>query len=151
MIFCDIEDMELEKLVLRESPTLRTPPRMKLKSPKHSETYQADAKSTKEIVNDGWSHLSGRGRSPSEPFKKLDMGVPAGESAESRLIWLRSQMIGGDAVFNSPFGMRRLTYADHTASGRCLHYVENFIADNVLPFYGKSQKQDHRFNSAKSK
>ncbi|KAI4383523.1 hypothetical protein MLD38_009353 [Melastoma candidum] len=64
------------------------------------------------------------------------IGVPSGEC---RLTWLRSQIIGRDAMFDSPFGRRRLTYADHTASGRCLHYVEDFVADNVLPFYGKSK------------
>lgn len=69
------------------------------------------------------------------PSKELGME----ESGENRLTWLRSQVIGRDTEFNSPFGRRRLTYADHTASGRCLRYVEDFITDNVLPFYGKSK------------
>jgi hypothetical protein len=44
---------------------------------------------------------------------------------------LRSQIVGDDVEFDSPFGRRRLTYADHTASGRSLRYIENFIINNV--------------------
>lgn len=34
--------------------------------------------------------------------------------------------------------MQTITYADHTASGRPLHYIEDYIINkNVLPFYGK--------------
>ncbi|KAI7997600.1 putative cysteine desulfurase [Camellia lanceoleosa] len=64
------------------------------------------------------------------------------DSSEKKLSWLRSQIIGGDLEFESPFGKRRLTYADHTASGRCLHYIENYIINNVLPFYGNSHSSD---------
>jgi hypothetical protein len=72
----------------------------------------------------------------SESSGTLEMGVPLNYSAEEKLSWLRSQIIGGDAEIDSPSGKRRLTYADHTASGRSLRYIENFITDNVLPFYG---------------
>lgn len=54
-----------------------------------------------------------------------------------KLDWLRSQIIGAEAEFASPFGTRRITYADHTASGRCLRFVEEFVNRNVLPFYGE--------------
>ena len=57
-------------------------------------------------------------------------------TAEERMVWLRCQIIGRDAEFNSPFGERRVCYADHTASGRSLRFIENFILQNVLPFYG---------------
>ncbi|XP_031251464.1 uncharacterized protein LOC116109379 [Pistacia vera] len=70
------------------------------------------------------------------------MGVPISDSSEKKLSWLRSQIIGGDVEFDSPFGKRRLTYADHTASGRCLHYIEDHIIDNVLPFYGNTHTGD---------
>ncbi|GKV50738.1 hypothetical protein SLEP1_g57436 [Rubroshorea leprosula] len=81
-------------------------------------------------------------RHGSESFRILEMGVPKSSSAEKKLSWLRSQIIGRDAEFNSPFGKRRVTYADHTASGRCLHYIENFIINNVLPFYGNTHTGD---------
>lgn len=55
---------------------------------------------------------------------------------EKRIQWLRSQVIGSHAEFDTPFGKRMLTYADHTATGRCLLYIEDFILRKVLPFYG---------------
>ncbi|GMH25308.1 hypothetical protein Nepgr_027151 [Nepenthes gracilis] len=63
-------------------------------------------------------------------------------SPEKKLAWLRSQVIGGNADFSSPFGKRRITYADTTASGRCLHYIENYITTEVLPFYGNTHTSD---------
>lgn len=62
---------------------------------------------------------------------------------EEKLSWLKSQVIGGDDFeFETPFGKRRLVYADHTASGRSLHYIENYIIQNVLPFYGNTHTSD---------
>ncbi|XP_048232399.1 uncharacterized protein LOC8273528 [Ricinus communis] len=78
----------------------------------------------------------------SESFRTLEIGVPKSISSEKRLAWLRSQIIGDDVELCSPFGKRRLTYADHTASGRSLHYIENFITNNVLPFYGNTHTCD---------
>lgn len=69
---------------------------------------------------------------------EMEMKVPKSESEQLRLSWLRSQVIGAAAEFDSPFGKRKLTYADHTASGRSLLYIENFIINNVLPFYGNT-------------
>lgn len=89
----------------------------------------SSAKTSSQSENDLCHH--------SESFRIPEMGVPISDSSEKKLSWLRSQIIGGDVEFDSPFGKRRLTYADHTASGRCLHYIEDYIIDNVLPFYGK--------------
>ncbi|KAI3846020.1 hypothetical protein MKW92_005451 [Papaver armeniacum] len=61
---------------------------------------------------------------------------------ENKLRWLRSQVIGDNLEFETPFGKRRLVYADHTASGRSLHYIENSIIQNVLPFYGNTHTSD---------
>jgi len=73
----------------------------------------------------------------SESFKKLvEMGLPCNESVDEKLCWLRSQIIGYHAEFDSPFGKREVVYSDHTASGRSLHCNENFIINHVLPFYG---------------
>lgn len=66
----------------------------------------------------------------------VERGMPCYEPVEEKLCWLRSQIIGNDAEFNGPFGRRKLVYADHTASGRSLHFIENFITNHVLPFYG---------------
>ncbi|XP_050292551.1 uncharacterized protein LOC126733348 [Quercus robur] len=77
-----------------------------------------------------------------ESFWTLQMGVPRKNSTEKKLSWLRSQIIGVDAEVDSLFGKRRLTYADHTASGRSLQCIENFINKNVLPFYGNTHTSD---------
>ncbi|RZC44245.1 hypothetical protein C5167_037202 [Papaver somniferum] len=61
---------------------------------------------------------------------------------EKKLRWLRSQVIGDDLQIGTPFGKRKLVYADHTASGRCLHYIEHYIIQNVLPFYGNTHTSD---------
>ncbi|XP_059663538.1 uncharacterized protein LOC132309229 [Cornus florida] len=78
---------------------------------------------------------------PLELFRMLENDVLSGPS-EKKLAWLRSQVIGSDVEFDTPFGKRRLTYADYTASGRCLHYIENYIINNVLPSYGNTHTSD---------
>lgn len=69
-------------------------------------------------------------------FRGLEDGVPETNSTEEKLSWLRSQVIGRNVVFQTPFGERLLTYADHTATSRSLRHIENFILEDVLPFYG---------------
>lgn len=62
-------------------------------------------------------------------------------SAE-RLEWLRGQLIGDKLEFVTPFGKLQLLYVDHTASGRSLVFIENFIMQYVLPFYGNTHTDD---------
>ena len=69
-------------------------------------------------------------------FHELQKGIPRNESTEEKLQWIQSQIIGGNVEFGTPFGRRRLTYADHTATGRCLRYIEDYIINHVLPVYG---------------
>jgi len=67
---------------------------------------------------------------------------------EERVEWVRSQLVGRDAEFETPFGRRALLYADHTATGRSLHYIEDYILKHVLPFYGQSQSTMHDHHHA---
>ncbi|XP_010245841.1 PREDICTED: uncharacterized protein LOC104589277 [Nelumbo nucifera] len=78
----------------------------------------------------------------SESFRMLHMGVERTDPAETKFAWLRSQLVGADVEFDTPFGKRLLTYADHTASGRGLRYIENYISNDVLPFYGNTHTSD---------
>ncbi|CAN6463842.1 unnamed protein product [Victoria cruziana] len=79
----------------------------------------------------------------SESFQALHEGVVEDcGSVKEKCAWLRSQLIGEDVEFDTPFGKRLLTYADHTASGRSLHHIENYIIQKVLPFYGNTHTDD---------
>ncbi len=64
--------------------------------------------------------------------------------AEKRLTLeeLRADVIGEGACFTTPFGARRLTYADHIASGRPLASVEESLRRAVLPLYANTHTED---------
>jgi selenocysteine lyase/cysteine desulfurase len=56
--------------------------------------------------------------------------------------WIRAQLIGQDATAQTPFGERRIVYADYVASGRSLQWIENFILKQVLPLYANTHTED---------
>ena len=54
---------------------------------------------------------------------------------------IRSGIIGDDRAIESPFGVRRVTYADYTASGRSVDFIEDFIRDEVMPLYANTHTE----------
>jgi selenocysteine lyase/cysteine desulfurase len=54
---------------------------------------------------------------------------------------IRTGIIGDDRSIEGPFGPRRVTYADYTASGRSLAFLEDFIRDEVIPLYANTHTE----------
>jgi selenocysteine lyase/cysteine desulfurase len=54
---------------------------------------------------------------------------------------IREGLIGENEVLDGPYGPHRTTYADYTASGRSLDFVEDFIREHVLPRYANTHTE----------
>ncbi|MEJ8568699.1 aminotransferase class V-fold PLP-dependent enzyme [Elongatibacter sediminis] len=54
---------------------------------------------------------------------------------------LRAQIVGCDAPISTPFGKRLMVYADYTASGRCLGFVERYL-QQLQRIYANSHTED---------
>jgi len=55
--------------------------------------------------------------------------------------FLRSQIVGIDSAFDTPFGRRLLVYCDYTASGRCLIFIERYL-QSLQRIYANTHTED---------
>ena len=63
------------------------------------------------------------------------------EELINSLEWLRSDIIGRNILFKTPFGEKPLIYADYTASGRCLYSIENYML-HLMQYYANTHTED---------
>ena len=75
-------------------------------------------------------------------FASMKTNYPSEEtvdpSKETLLHFIDSDIVGRDTVVPTPFGDRRILYADYTASGRALRCIEEYVQRKILPLYANT-------------
>jgi selenocysteine lyase/cysteine desulfurase len=54
---------------------------------------------------------------------------------------IRTEMLSQRVAISTPFGLKPLVYADYTASGRSLGFIEEYLQAQVLPFYANTHTE----------
>jgi selenocysteine lyase/cysteine desulfurase len=72
---------------------------------------------------------------------RLGLPVFGEEGGEALVEMVRRSVIGEDEAVVGPFGVRKVIYADYTASGRSLSVIEDFLREAVLPLYANTHTE----------
>ena len=62
-------------------------------------------------------------------------------SNETLLEQIRQNIIGDGMAIETAFGLRPLIYADYTASGRSLQFIEEYLQQQILPYYANTHSE----------
>ena len=71
----------------------------------------------------------------------LDKTTAAAHDRDDLIQLIRDNVIGADEAVAGPFGLRRVTYADYTASGRSLEFIEDYLRSAVMPLYANTHTE----------
>ncbi|MEM6775358.1 MAG: aminotransferase class V-fold PLP-dependent enzyme [Pseudomonadota bacterium] len=89
------------------------------------------------------SPLTGKFQSPATKPHEPNLADTANAAAPCRdlLDRVRDDLRSQRSAFQTPFGTRPLIYADYTASGRALSFIEDNIRSQVLPSYANTHSE----------
>lgn len=62
-------------------------------------------------------------------------------ATDDLIAYVRDSVIGREDVIDGPYGPRPIIYADYTASGRSLSFIEEYLRDVVLPLYANTHTE----------
>ena len=99
-----------------------------------SDVHQSDecqSPATRSGATRSGATRSGATRSPS----------PKSDARHYLVETVRDSIIGEDRAIEGPFGLRRVTYADYTTSGRSLSFIEDYVRHEVLPLYANTHTE----------
>jgi selenocysteine lyase/cysteine desulfurase len=63
------------------------------------------------------------------------------DDGEALVELVRRSVIGDTEAVETPYGARRVVYADYTASGRSLSFIEDHLREVVLPLYANTHTE----------
>lgn len=66
----------------------------------------------------------------------MELEIP--ENTKTLLETIRNGVLGSDVKIPTPFGQKQMVYADYVASGKSLSFIEDYLRENVLPYYGNT-------------
>ncbi len=59
-------------------------------------------------------------------------------SFEELVETVRKHIVGETSTIRTAFGDKPLVYADNTASGRSIRFIEDFLLEHVMPLYANT-------------